>query len=164
MRKVFTFIVCIFLTNSLYAQIAFPLLIGKKQQEVVTILDSIVSRVNNPYVKIKKDVTKYGDIVLILDLPLNSEIGLGSIITQFYRFSPDIEICTKQFFYGKVEYAQGNLAYVKDNFVLESDNRWVRPFYIPGFEISAEFKKEEDSYTIAYELEETKKWKNYEYF
>ena len=30
--------------------------------------------------------------------PNVKEIGLGSIITQFYRFSPDIEICTKQFF------------------------------------------------------------------
>lgn len=156
-------LLCLLLSfsNVCFSQIDhIKVLIGHTDAEVSQYLDSLNSLKNDPYSKIKKDVTAGGDLVLENDFATDDESYyncnfLGFIFARYHG----IEICVREFISGSVEYAESNLNYIQDNFIFISPNNWEFSYRITNgvmFKTIATFKRFEGqypTYTILYEAQ-----------
>jgi hypothetical protein len=159
MKRISISILSFFIFYSSFSQINhIELLIGKLDSDVTSYFDSLNSLKSNPYYKIKRDVSDYGDMILKVEFALadGAYYTCSSIITRFVRLKGD-EFCDRQYIMGSAEFAKPNLDFIKDNFkfVPEKDN-WEKILIPDHFKVIATFEKKEEFYTIRYELEEIK--------
>lgn len=143
-----------------YSQIDhIKIVLGQTDKQVTNYSDSLFSLKSNPYYKVDRSVTDYGDLMLITDFALADEAYYQclTMITVFDRVQ-GVEYCVKQVIDGSVKYAQSNLAYIKDNFKFVSDGKWEKPFAGDfNAKIVATFKRDDTNpkyptYVITYEL------------
>jgi hypothetical protein len=139
------------------------LVIGKNVLYVTKYFDSLNSLKTNPTYKIKKDVSAYGDLTLTIEFSISDQQFYNCIgVTAGFQRSPSgVEICTNEFVWGSTEYADANMAYVKDNFKFVSNNIWEKPLYgdTRNLKIKAKFDRIEGNYPsfmISYFLKEEK--------
>lgn len=154
MKKLLTALLLIISCSS-YSQLKnITILIGRTDQEVTHYFDSL-NALNGHNFKVERNITDKGDLILKNDFPLSEEnyyLSLA-IIARFLRID-GIEKCVTQVIMGTVEYAELNLANIKDNFTQLSNNRWTQP-YNEFFDLEVTFEKENaqtNYYLISYKL------------
>jgi hypothetical protein len=162
MNKNIILAILLLVSCSCYSQVDhIEMLIGKTDSEVTQYFDSLNSLKNNPYYKIKRDVTDNGDLMLSVEFALSDGgyYTCSSIMTRFERVK-GIEICVTQGIVGSTEFAQGNLSFIKDNFEVVSEGRWKKPYgHSNRLEIAATFGRKEGeypNYVILYEVQDVK--------
>lgn len=129
-RKVFT-VILIFASFNCFSQLKyFPILIGKTEAEVTTYLDSLNKLIYNPYYKIERGISEYGDLTLKCEYALADEeyYKCITVIAIFMRTKSSGEICSQQIISGMDKNAQANISYIKDNFKFVSTNTWEKKF------------------------------------
>jgi len=132
------------------------LLLGKSDQEVINYLDSLNGLKNNPYVKIKRDITNYGNLVLedYFSMSDESYYTCTCVMLVFKRVA-EKEICVRQLVLGSTEYAHSNMDFLKDNFEHVGDDTW-KMVWNDKLQVTATFERKEGnypSYVITYNLE-----------
>ena len=156
MKYLFVFTFSFFVLNS-YSQLKnMNLLLGKSDQEVINYLDSLNGLKNNPYVKIKRDITNDGDLILKDDFALSDEsyYTCYGVMLVFKRVG-EKEICVRQLVIGSTEYADSNMDFLKDNFEHVGDDKW-KMIWNDKLQVTAKFERKEadyPSYVITYDLE-----------
>lgn len=159
MKRISISILTFFIFNSSFSQINhIDVLIGKLDSHVTKYFDSLNNLKSNPYYKIKRDVTNYGDMLLSVEFSSvdQSYYNCLSITTRFTR-SQGSEFCDKQYITGRSEFAKPNLDFIKDNFTFVQEKNIWEKVLIPGhFKVVATFESEEKFYNITYELQEIK--------
>jgi len=104
-----------------------PVLIGWTSNDVYKYFDSLNHLKENPYYKIITETNATGDLVYKTEFSLQDEKFYTCMsITAVFLRSKGTEYCVTQYLTGRTEYAQPNLAYVKDNFTFVSDNKWEK--------------------------------------
>lgn len=161
--KILLVIICTFIYFSSFSQIGnVQVLIGKYDTYVKKYFDSLNSLKPNPYFKIKKDFSKNGEMVLIAEFATSDQpiFGCYFIMVLFQRTKDGNQICISEKISGEVQYADGNLNYIKDNFtrIPSETAKWEKPFgYDLTFKIIAEFERRDGnypSYVITYSAKE----------
>ena len=138
-------------------------LIGKNEAYVRRYLDSLNGLKPNPYFEIKKDFASDGEMLLTAEFAMTDQpiFTCYFIMFSFQRTKEGAQICIAEVITGEVEYAEGNLNYIKDNFtrIPSETAKWERPFGndLP-YKIIAEFERKEGnypSYVITYSVRKT---------
>ena len=159
MKRVSISILSFFIFYSSFSQINHvELLVGKLDSHVTSYFDSLNGLKSNPYYKIKKDVTDYGDMLLSVEFASvdQSYYTCLSITTRFTRLK-GTEFCNKQYITGRSEFAKPNLDFIKDNFTFVAEkNNWEKILIPDHFKIIATFERQGNFYSIIYELQEIK--------
>jgi|SRR5690348_3178118 len=158
MKRILISILLFFTCYSSFSQIShIELLIGRSDSDVTSYFDSLNSLKRNPYYKIKKGVSNYGDMILSVEYAIDDEsyYTCSSIMTRFARLKGE-EFCDREYVMGSTEFATSNLDFIKDNFKFVSENNWEKILVPDHFKIVASFEKQENSYLIKYELQEIK--------
>ncbi len=155
MKRIFITILSFFVFQSAYCQINhIELLVDKDDSYVIKYFDSLNSLKSNPYYKIKRSVSVYGDAILTVEFALNDESYYTCLsITCIFARVKGFEICFKQYITGREEFAKSNLDFVKDNFTFVPKNsNWEKVLVANRLKVTASFEKRESSYTIHYEV------------
>ena len=146
----------LFPSLSIAQTFAVGIVVGKTEKEVTEYFNQLIKLSNNRQLRIEKDVSPSGDLVLTIGFPINEEkiFSCTTILAMFSRSSAGLEVCVRQGLIGSSEYAQPNLSFIKDTFKFVSENTWEKPLEkIPAFKIQAKFTKvDSDGYTIVYDL------------
>lgn len=159
MNKILIIALLLLSINTYSQQKNVPLLIGETETEIRTYFNSLIAKSNIAGLEIKRNVTNSGNLVLELQLPITEESRFNciNILTTFYRFSKEIELCNTQIVYGSNGYAKANIDFVRDNFKVARENLWEIPFKIPAFKITAQFERHDETYSVTYKLKEIPK-------
>jgi len=161
--KQMLFSLLVFISYYSFSQINhIEMLVGKSDFQVMRYFDSLNHLKSNPYYKIEKKVSNYGDLILENEFSMDDEefYSCSGIIVRFLRINEN-EICTEAIVTGHAEFSQRNLNFIKDNFEFSTDNTWEKE-YNPNmpFKIVATFKRREEEnssfYVIDYRLVEIK--------
>lgn len=133
-------------------------LVGETDRVVIDYFKYLNDQKPNEYFEIKRSTSDWGDLELSADFGIFDQPFFKClwIFTRFERVNKN-EICTGQIIYGKIEYADFFLAFIKDNYRFVRDNTWETEFNrsaIPA-KVVAEFKKFDDGFALAFTLERT---------
>lgn len=130
MRKQIFVILPLFFFIKGFSQIDnMRIFLGSNDVQVSNYFDSLNSLKPNPAYKIEKGLTADGDLTLKVDFSIYDEQFYKCLaIWAIFQRVNGTEYCSKQLILGSSEYAEYNLAFIKDNFKRVSDNSWE---YIP---------------------------------
>ena len=144
MKRTTISIFLFFIFYSSFCQLKhIELLIGQLDTHVISYFDSLNNLKSNPYYKIKKDVSDYGDMILSNEFSLSDESYYTclSVTARFARIK-GVELCDRQYISGTSEFSKLNLDFIKDNFKFVSEkNNWERIIVPDHYKIIASFEK-----------------------